>query len=270
VISRLQRSAVIAAVVVALLSGCGAGSQAGPGDQGGPDPSPTAAAPRCMPDGDAEEIFFEGSDGTVLAAVEAGEGPLGVVLVHGSGNAGRCVWTNEIPSITEAGFHLLAIDHACVGVSDCPDDKDKVADIDAAAAELRRRGAEVVAVIGASAGTAETIVAGAHADLDAVVALSPMGLDVAVTLTPPETVTAAAGAITVPTLLVVGTDDRNASVDAVTALSTQIPGGLATLLVVDGGGHAQELLYPEGATAGSAPGGPTYDAVIAFLIEHLG
>jgi pimeloyl-ACP methyl ester carboxylesterase len=270
VISRLQRSTLIATVVVALLSGCGAGSQGEPGDPGDSDPSPTAAAPRCMPDGDADEIFFEGTDGTMLAAVEAGEGPLGVVLVHGSGNAGRCVWTNETPSLTEAGFHILAIDHACVGVSDCPDEKDKVADIEAAAAELRRRGAEVVAVIGASAGTSETIVAGAHAELDAVIALSPMGLDVAVTLTPPETVSAAASAIAVPTLLVVGTDDRNASVDAVTALSTQLPAGVATLLVVEGGGHAQELLYPEGADADSAPGGPTYDAVIAFLTEHLG
>jgi pimeloyl-ACP methyl ester carboxylesterase len=270
VISRLQRSAVIASVVVALLTGCGAGSQTGTGDPGGSDPSPTTAAPRCMPDVDAEEIFFEGSDGTLLAAVEAGEGPLGVVLVHGSGNAGRCVWTRETPSLVEAGFHILAIDHACVGVSDCPDEKDKVADIAAAAAELRRRGAETVAVIGASAGTAETVVAGAHADLDAIVALSPMAFDVAVTLTPPDTVAAAVGAIGMPTLLVVGTDDRNASVDGVTALSTQFPDGLATLLVVEGGGHAQELLYPEGADADSAPGGPTYDAVVAFLTEHLG
>jgi len=251
------------------MTGCG-GAPDGTGDPSAADPSPTAPAPRCMPDVGAEEIFFEGADGVMLAGVEAGEGPLGVVLVHGSGNAGRCVWTNETPYLTDAGFHILAIDHACVGVSDCPDDKDKVADIEAAAAELRRRGAEVVAVIGASAGTAETIVAGAHADLDAVVALSPMGLDVAVTLTQPDTVTAAAGAIGVPTLLVVGTDDPNASVDAVTGLSTQIPAGLATLLVVEGGGHAQELLYPEGATPGSALGGPTFDAVVAFLNQHLG
>ena len=255
--------------MVALLTGCG-GSPTPSGDPGGAEPSEAAAAPRCMPTGDAAEIFFEGADGTTLAAIEAGVGTIGVVLVHGSGNAGRCVWTREIPTLTEAGFHILAIDHACVGVSGCPDDKDLVADIDAAAAELRRLGADVVAVIGASAGTAETIVAGAHADLDAVVALSPLRLDAAVTLTPPASVDAAAGTIRVPTLLVVGTDDRNASVDAVTALSKVIPEGLATLLVVDGGGHAQELLYPEGATADSTPGGPTYDAVLAFLHEHLG
>ncbi len=253
-----------------LLAGCGAASPTGTDDPGASDPGPTAAAPRCMPDGAAEEIFFEAADGIMLAAVEAGEGPLGVVLVHGSGNQGRCVWTRETPSLTEAGFHILAIDHACVGASDCPDEKDKVADIAAAAEELRRRGAETVAVIGASAGTAETIVAGAHVDLDAVVALSPTGLDVAVTLTQPDTVTVAAGDIQVPTLLVVGTDDRHASVDAVTGLSESIPAGVATLLVVEDGGHAQELLYPEGATADPEPGGPTYDAVIAFLHEHLG
>jgi hypothetical protein len=40
--------------------------------------------------------------------------------------------------------------------------------------------------------------------------------------------------------------------------------------VVEGGGHAQELLYPDGATAESVPGGPEYDAVLAFLHEHLG
>jgi pimeloyl-ACP methyl ester carboxylesterase len=222
-----------------------------------------------MPDVEAEEIFFEGVDGTMLAGVEAGEGSLGVVLVHGSGNLGRCVWMNETPALVEAGFHILAIDHACIGVSESQDEKDKVADIASAAAELRRRGAEVVAVIGASAGTAETIVAGAHVDLDAIVALSPMAFDVAMTVSAPDTVNAAAASITVPTMLVVGTDDRNASVDAVTALSQILPAGVGTLLVVDGGGHAQELLYPEGGTADSPLGGPTYDAVIAFLNEHL-
>ena len=174
------------------------------------------------------------------------------------------------PALTEAGFHILAIDHACLGASECPDDKDKVADITAAAAELRRRGAVVVAVIGASAGTAETIVAGAHAELEAVVALSPMGFESAVTLTAPESVNAAASVIRAPTLLVVGTDDPNASVDAVTALSQTLPAGLGTLLVVEGGGHAQALLYPEGGTAASPLGGPTFDAVVAFLHQHLG
>jgi pimeloyl-ACP methyl ester carboxylesterase len=266
-----RRGSAAAAVTIAvLLAGCAGASPSGSGDPTASEQSPTVAAPRCMPDVDAEEITLEGVDGTLLAGVEAGDGPLGVVLIHGSGNLGRCVWTNEIPALTEAGFHILAIDHACVGASDCPDDKDKVADVASAAAELRRRGAEVVGVIGASAGTAETIVAGAHVDLDAVVALSPMAFDVAMTLTAPDTVNAAASAITVPTMLVVGTDDRNASVDAVTALSRSLPAGIGTLLVVEGGGHAQELLYPEGATADSVPGGPTYDAVIAFLKQHLG
>jgi pimeloyl-ACP methyl ester carboxylesterase len=268
--SRRGCTTAFVAMAIVLLAGCGSGAPGDSGESDPADPSPTAAAPRCMPDVEAGEIFFEGVDGAMLAGVEAGQGPLGVVLIHGSGTAGRCVWSRETPTLVEAGFHILAIDHACVGVSDCPDDTDKVADIASAAAELRRRGAESVAVIGASAGTAETIVAGAHVDLDAVVALSPMAFDVAMTLTAPDTVNAAASAITVPTMLVVGTDDRNASVDAVTALSQTLPAGIGTLLVVEGGGHAQELLYPEGATADSVPGGPTYDAVIAFLKQHLG
>ena len=65
-----------------------------------------------------------------------------MLLIHGSGKRGACVWPKEILALAAAGYHVLAIDHACVGASDCPaGEGDLVDDTPAGARYLQNPGA---------------------------------------------------------------------------------------------------------------------------------
>jgi pimeloyl-ACP methyl ester carboxylesterase len=232
-----------------------------------------SAAERCggEPPAEMTPVQFTLAQDT-LYGLRAGKGARGVLLIHGSGERGVCVWQQEIPALAAKGFHTLAIDHRCVGQSTCVGNPvDLVADIAAAAQHLRAAGATTVTVIGASAGTAQAIVAAAApaVPITAAVALSPGRLDYDVRRTgaEPRTARLAAPAIRVPVLYVVAADDRLSSVVDTQALNEATPRPHRGLLSLPDGGHAQQLLYP-GGTAAEAPAGPVYEAVLTFLRRH--
>lgn len=207
--------------------------------------------------------------GDALYGIQAGTGARAVLLIHGSGQRGVCVWRQEIPALAAAGFRVLAIDHRCVGESTCTASAtDLVADIAEAVRHLRATGATAVTVIGASAGTAQVIVAAGTpaVPLTAAVALSPGRLDDDVRSggEVPRTARQAAPRIRVPTLYVVAADDPLSSVPDTKALHDATPQTYRRLVSLPSGGHAQALLYRDGASAG-APAGPVYDGVLAFL-----
>jgi pimeloyl-ACP methyl ester carboxylesterase len=272
----------VGALLGFVVAGCAGTSPADDRDSSGPG-SPSAianspkrvlsAAERCGGQASADVTPVQialGQD--TLYGLRAGKGARGVVLIHGSGQRGVCVWQQEIPALAAQGFRTLAVDHRCVGQSTCVAGAvDLVADIAAAAQHLRAAGATTVSVIGASAGTAQVIVAAAAAGppITAVVALSPGRLDDDVRRTGerPRTARQAAPEIRVPMLYVVAADDRLSSVAAVQELNEATPRPYRGLLSRPDGGHAQELLY-SGGTASAEPAGPVYDAVLAFLRRH--
>ena len=231
-----------------------------------------------MPEVDgAEVVDVPPTEGGVrLSACVAGTGDRGLLLIHGSGGQGRCVWQREIPSFVDAGYQVMAIDHACVGDSDCvdsPADDDAVRDIAAATAALRERGATSVGVIGASYGTAQVIVAAAspEVELDAAVALSPGRLDTDVrpeTAPEPRAAAAAPPSVDVPMMYVVSRTDDLSSVPATRALFRETPADGRELIVVPTG-HAQAMLYPDDALFADPPSGRTFDRVLAFLDENV-
>jgi alpha-beta hydrolase superfamily lysophospholipase len=80
-----------------------------------------------------------------------GAGRVGVVLAHGYPST-LCEWTTYAPVLARAGFRVLMFDFRGSGLSQRGPTGDYLADIRGAAAELRRRGAERVVLIGSSFG----------------------------------------------------------------------------------------------------------------------
>ena len=269
-----------------LLVGCGspeaarpAGSAAATGPAGGAPSSSAQSSPTAAPDGaarcgspglaSARGVRLPAERGA-LYALNAGTGARGVLLIHGSGRSGVCVWPKEIPGLAAAGYHVLAIDHSCIGESACPSgEKDLVNDIAVGTRYLLTHGARSVVVVGASAGSAQVVVAAAVADvpLNAAVSLSAARLDSTVRPTgqTPRTAWEAAPLVRVPILYMIAADDTVASVPDTRALHTATPAKYRSIVELPTGGHAQQLLL-----AGSDLGGPAYQQFIAFLNQHSG
>ena len=243
-----------------------------------PESTPIPAPPRCMPETEgAEAVDIPATDGGArLAGVIAGEGPRSLLLIHGTSSNGRCAWEKEVPALAAEGFRVLAIDLACVGDSDCPEDistDDSVRDIASSVAFLRAGGASSVAVVGASYGTAPTIIAAGAPDVDAdaFIALSPGRFDD--TIRPenapkPRTVMAARKTVHAPMLYVVARSDQLSSVPRTRQLHRATAAKGSELAIV-AGGHAQSMLYPEDALFADPPGGPIWQRVLTFLDGHL-
>ncbi len=178
------------ALVLALLVGCsGVASDAArestaPPVSPAPSPQPSAAAlgpvaQRCgVPDASARRLHLDGPEGSQLAAVEVGSGPVGAVFVHETGDLGLCgfwpyaVWLNR-----EYGLRSLLIDLCGYGRSHCMRGRfagDYVAQTDLAVQWLRDSGVRRVTLVGASMGGAIAAVASARIEpeVDAVVDLS--------------------------------------------------------------------------------------------------
>lgn len=211
------------------------------------EPKPPTLAERCgEAPTEATASYFK-TKTERLYAVEAGEGPRGVVLVHGSGNGGLCNWRAELGWLSEAGLRVLAYDQSCIGESTCNDSSATADDLRGAVSELKRRGATDVVVVGASAGgpAAIQVAADAEAGIAAAVALSPAGSE-----SPIESAgwegrdgVAAAIALEVPLLIAAAPDDDNLDV----AYLMEMRASASQLLTLDvlpaQAGHAQGVLY---------------------------
>jgi predicted alpha/beta hydrolase len=113
--------------------------------------------------GDAEVVRLTAADGQEIAGAVFGSGPKGVVLGHmGAGNL--CPWVSDAKALKAHGYAALPIDFRGFGSSTLKAGAQRFAvhlDVAAAVAELRRRGARSVIVMGASLGAMAGVVAGA-------------------------------------------------------------------------------------------------------------
>lgn len=241
----------------------------------------TAAAPqpleqpgsRCgSPNTPATLVRFQAPDGTRLDGVIVGKGNTGVVLVH-EYPADLCGFWPFATYLAKRGLRAFAIDLRCFGRSDCPagDARGRVVDDIAAVAELRHRGVTRVGLVGASMGGASVLLAGTRVrpPVTAVVSLSGEADPTNLVGGIPLDAGAAVGRLTVPTMLVVGTNDRYAPVEESRALYRAVKTADKRLLVLSGrldGRHGWELLNDP--TDGDFS--PVAATVTRFLTVHTG
>jgi pimeloyl-ACP methyl ester carboxylesterase len=151
------RRALLASALV--LAGCG-GSHAH-ARSAAPAPPP-ALAKRCgTVHSSARTLWFSASDGTRLDGAEFGSGPHGVILLHES-PADLCGWVPYGTMLSRRGFHVLLVDLREFGLSargPYGGERGAVADVKGAVAELERLGAKRVALVGASYGGVNALVA---------------------------------------------------------------------------------------------------------------
>jgi alpha-beta hydrolase superfamily lysophospholipase len=213
-------------VVTLLVAACSGASDPGSGDDTAARGTATTAvalqpleqpASRCgTVTTEATLVRFTAADGTSLDGVLVGDGRAGVVLAH-QYPSDLCGFWPYADYLAKRGLRAFAIDLRCFGRSACPEGEAKgrvIDDIDAAVAELRRRGVTEVGLVGASMGAAAVLIAGTRVQppVAAVVSLSgepdPTNLVGAI----PLNAGAVVGKLTVPTMFVVATNDRYASV----------------------------------------------------------
>jgi dienelactone hydrolase len=217
-------------------------------------------------------VRFQAADGTSLNGVMVGRGPAGVVLVH-QYPSDLCGFWPFADYLAKRGLRAFAIDLRCFGRSACPEGDAKgrvVDDLDAAVAELHRRGATRVGLVGASMGGAAVLIAGTRVKppVAAVVSLSgesdPTSLVGGISLNAGATV----GQLRVPTMFVVAINDRYVSVQETRAMYRVVRNRDKRLEVLSGdfdGLHGWELLRNP---ATGEQFGPVAAKVAAFLTTH--
>src|SRR5215468_10717055 len=175
---RATPAMALTAALALSVAGC-AGSQAGPAggrwgaatmsvarpaaDSGtkasAPDPVAEACGP---PNAPGRLTTIRASDGVRLAAIEAGSGARGVVLIPELGAAGKCGWWDYAAYLAARGFRVVLFDHRCTGESSCPPSGTAptglTSDIQGAVIRLRQQGATAIALLGASQGGAEALI----------------------------------------------------------------------------------------------------------------
>jgi pimeloyl-ACP methyl ester carboxylesterase len=166
------RLGLFAAALV--LAGCGGASVHA--RSAAPAPPP-ALAKRCGSfHSHARTFWFTAADGTRLDGAELGSGPRGVILLHES-PADLCGWAPYGASLARRGFHVLLVDLRAYGLSargPYGGKRGAIADVRGSVTALRRLGARRVALVGASYGAVNALVAApalGHS-IDAVASLS--------------------------------------------------------------------------------------------------
>jgi alpha-beta hydrolase superfamily lysophospholipase len=216
-------------------------------------------------------VRFQAADGTSLDGVLVGGGPAGVVLVH-QYPSDLCGFWPFADYLAKRGLRAFAIDLRCFGRSACPEGEARgrvVDDVAAAVAELRRRGASRVGLVGASMGGAAVLIAGTRVQppVAAVVSLSgepdPTSLVGGIALNAGAVV----GKLTVPAMLVVATNDSYVSVPETRAMYRAVKSKDKRLEVLAGpfdARHGWQLLTdPASGQFGSGAA-----KVAAFLTAH--
>ena len=279
---RAQRLAVSLAILALVATACSGTSSSGSNGDGPAGATTTSAvalqpleqpASRCgTATTKATLVRFQAADGTGLNGVLVGRGPAGVVLVH-QYPSDLCGFWPFATYLAKRGLRAFAIDLRCFGRSACPEGEAKgqvVDDLDAAAAELRRRGVTRVALVGASMGGAAVLIAGTKLQPPAAAVVSLSGEADPTNLVGgiPLNAGAAVGQLRVPTMFVVATNDRYVSVQETRAMHRAVKTGDKRLEVLSGdfdGLHGWELLRNP---ATGEEFGPVAAKVTAFLTAH--
>jgi dienelactone hydrolase len=111
----------------------------------------TQAAGCVRPSDRATNVSFRAAGGAMLKGAVLGRGSTGVVLAHTTG-ADRCQWLPFARQLAKSGKRALVFDMRGYGASTGVTNTDPHLDVIAAAAELRRRGAKRIVLMGASMG----------------------------------------------------------------------------------------------------------------------
>ena len=169
-----------------------------------PTTAATTARP-CLRAAEAAGVFrFPTSDGSTLVGVVLGSGRTGLVLGHQLGSD-LCEWLPQARQFAKRGYQVLAFDFAGFGDSQPGPDSRVDNDVIAATAELRRRGADQVVLVGSSMGGTAVLSAATRIrpPVAGVVSLSGASSYGGVEAQ------AAMGRLRVPVLFVVGADDQH-------------------------------------------------------------
>ena len=257
-------------------AGGGPSPAAGPHSEAPPAPPPQSAIARQCgpPDGPGELVTIRAADGVRLAAIEAGRGNRGVVLVPELGRSGKCGWWAYAAFLARRGYHVLAFDHRCTGASGCPDgpaDGNLMSDIRGAVARLRHDGTARVALLGASQGGSEVLISAARPPpgVTGVAALSADELTIPLAAAPyPPTAVAAVPRLRLPVLFAVARSDPYVTVpDTRRLLARARPAGKRLVVLSAQAGHGWDMVSPPPA------GGPVPAfgwTVLAFLRRVTG
>jgi alpha/beta superfamily hydrolase len=264
-----RRLGLLAAVLVAV-AGCGGDSQSTARKR---TTSTAAAAPAgasdrpCTEPGvRAQAIRFRTGDGVELAGALVGSGPVGAVLIH-EYPRDYCGWLPYSGYLARHGVRALLFDLRCFGRSPCPGGRGHaIADVAAAMAELRRRGARRVALVGASMGGAIAVVAAAQLHPAVVVDLSGERDTTGLTPGIDADAGASAHAVTAPALFAVARGDRYVPVDDMRAVARRVRSATRRLIVLPAvAGHGWDLLFGTGTKWS-----PLAATVAAFIRRHAG
>jgi pimeloyl-ACP methyl ester carboxylesterase len=233
--------------------------------------SPVAA--RCgAPNAAASLVHFRATDGTRLDGALVGSGSTGVVLLHQYPDNLCGFWPYAV-YLAGRGLRVLDIDMRCFGESACPADaKGTVADdVAGAVAELRRRGASSVALVGASAGASTALFAGSRlgAKVSSVVSLSGENdLTLLLGADAPPDVASLLRHLTSPTLFLVAPNDPTTSVDETRKMYAATAARDKRLRVLQGpyvGRHGWDLLT---TASGDQSWSPVAAQVADFIRSH--
>lgn len=251
--------------VLALLAVVGCAACGGSSKQNVPEKPPPSLASRCGSEGrnvDAELVWFRASDGTLLDGAAIGDGDVAVVLAHES-PSDLCPWLRYAKTLAGRGFRAFIFDMrgsgASKGASRFADYHRLDWDVEAAAAEVRRLGATKVFLVGASAGGAAVLVAGAPLSPEPAGIISLSG---ETSLPPSLDALENARKLKAPLLLLVARQDLYVNVLDYQALKREAGSRDKRLAVYNGAWHGWDLLY-------KAPYRSKVDAlVLGFLKEY--
>jgi alpha/beta superfamily hydrolase len=264
-----RRLGLFAAGLVAV-AGCG-------GDSHPAAPKRATAAPTAAPASTADErcgeagvraqaIRFRTSDGVTLTGAVVGSGPVGAVLVH-EYPLDYCGWLPYAGYLARHGVRALLFDLRCFGDSACPSGRGHaVTDVAAAMAELRRRGARRVALVGASMGGSIAVVAAARLHPAAVVDLSGERDTTGLTPGIEADAGAAASGVTAPALFAVARGDRYTPVADMRAVARRARSEIKRVIVLPAtAGHGWGMLFGL-----RTEWSPLAAAVATFIRRHAG
>ena len=179
-------------------------------------------------------VVVKSSAGGTIVAVVQGRGTTGIVFANMSDND-LCGWLGAASDYAAKGYRTAVFSYS--------DQQDADADIADIAADLRRRGASKIVLIGASKGGTAVLAAASRVQPTAVVELSAPdtyeGMDAQ----------AAVKTLTVPSLFIVGADDLE-FVNSTDDLYSASPAKVKQRKVVASPAHGIALL-PDDAVAGT-------------------
>jgi len=240
-------------VAVLFLAGCGEGSRPA-------GPPPPALANRCGSSvhRDWRTLWFEAADGTKLDGAELGAGPRGVLFLHESPDD-LCGSEPYAAEVAGRGFHVLIIDLRAFGLSHRGPRggiRGAVADVRGAVDELKRLGAERVAVVGASYGGAAAVATAPElgSEIDGVVSISGE-LDLG---SAQLHALAAVPRITVPLLIMGSRNDHYLDQEDARTMLRAAVSSRAQLVEFDGSAHGWNILA-------SSQKQRAYEFLIGFL-----